>query len=318
MDTLIDLFSQSQDGLFESLVQPLAFAMGLGNRLEEAYDATGWLLVGLMQVAVMVAIIGPLQRWRPVDLQQDRAAVFTDVVYTLIHRLGVFRLIFFFTLEPGLETWIAEWRTAGYGSFHLEDAWPGVTDHAIVSFVLYLVVFDFINYWIHRGQHRWNWWWALHAVHHSQRHMTQWTDNRNHFLDDVLQAVIWVWIAQLIGIAPSQYVAVVAITQLSENVQHANLRVSFGYWGERLWVSPRFHRTHHAIGIGHEGPHRVLGGHNFGVLLPWWDMWFGTADFVSHDEPTGIRDQVEEGRDYGQGLWAQQWLGLCRFWRALR
>ena len=87
--------------------------------------------------------------------------------------------------------------------------------------------------------------------------------------------------------------------------------------GERLWVSPRFHRTHHGVGIGHEtqGPH-TLGGHNFGVLLPWWDMLFGTADFGPRFEPTGIRDQVEEGRDYGQGFWAQQGLGLKRFFSA--
>ena len=147
MDTLIDLFSQWQDGLFESFVQPLAFSIGLGNRLEDAYDATGWLLVGLLQIAVMLAVIGPLQRWRPVDRSSNRAAVWTDVIYTLIHRLGVFRVAFFFTLEPLLETMIGEWRTAGYGSFHLEDVWPGVTDHPLLSLVLYLVVFDFINYW---------------------------------------------------------------------------------------------------------------------------------------------------------------------------
>lgn len=318
MDTLIDWFGQWQDGLFEALVQPLMFHVGLGNRLEDAYNATGWLLIGLVQLAVMLALIEPLQRWRPVEVAPDRRAVAVDVLYTLIHRLGVFRLVFFFTLEPGLETLMGEWRSAGFGTFHLEGLWPGVTDRAWVSFVLYLVVFDFISYWLHRAQHQWAWWWALHAVHHSQRHMTQWSDNRNHLLDDVLQAVIWVGVAQLIGVAPGQFVAVVAVTQLSENFQHANLRCGFGRLGERLWISPRFHRTHHAMGIGHEGPQGVLGGHNFGVLLPWWDMLFGTADFRRTYEATGIRDQVEQGRDYGQGFWAQQRLGLQRWLSALR
>jgi sterol desaturase/sphingolipid hydroxylase (fatty acid hydroxylase superfamily) len=199
----------------------------------------------------------------------------------------------------------------------LEDVWPGVTDGPWTSFLIYLVVFDFLNYWLHRAQHQFNPWWALHAVHHSQRQMTQWTDNRNHLLDDVLHALIWVMVAQVIGIAPSQFVAVVALTQLSESFQHANLRVSFGWLGERLWVSPRFHRTHHGVGIGHEthGAH-TMGGHNFGVLLPWWDMLFGTADFGPRFEPTGIRDQVEAGRDYGQGFWAQQRLGFKRFFSA--
>jgi sterol desaturase/sphingolipid hydroxylase (fatty acid hydroxylase superfamily) len=56
----------------------------------------------------------------------------------------------------------------------------------------------------------------------------------------------------------------------------------------------------------------VLGGCNFGVLLPWWDMMFGTANFEDCYDPTGVRDQVERGRDYGRGFWAQQWLGFKR------
>jgi sterol desaturase/sphingolipid hydroxylase (fatty acid hydroxylase superfamily) len=317
MDFLIDLFANTQAALYEQVMQPMAFAMGLGSRLEDVFDATGWLLIGLLQIAVMLVVIGPLQRWRPVEPITDRVAIRTDVLYTVIHRLGLFRCVLFFTIDPWIDDRLGEMRTAGFGTFHLEDVWPGVTDGPWTSFLIYLVVFDFLNYWLHRAQHQFNPWWALHAVHHSQRQMTQWTDNRNHLLDDVLHALIWVMVAQVIGIAPSQFVAVVALTQLSESFQHANLRVSFGWWGERLWVSPRFHRTHHGVGIGHEthGAHS-LGGHNFGVLLPWWDMLFGTADFGPRFEPTGIRDQVEEGRDYGQGFWAQQRLGLKRFFSA--
>ncbi|MEY4121938.1 MAG: hypothetical protein RLZZ457_776 [Pseudomonadota bacterium] len=317
MDALIDLFANTQAALYEGVMQPIAFAMGLGSRLEDVFDATGWLLIGLLQIAVMLAVIGPLQRWRPVEPVTDRLAVRTDVIYTVIHRLGFFRCVLFFTIDPWVDELLGEMRTAGFGTFHLEDVWPGVTDGPWTSFLIYLVVFDFLNYWLHRAQHQFNPWWALHAVHHSQRQMTQWTDNRNHLLDDVLHALIWVMVAQVIGIAPSQFVAVVALTQLSESFQHANLRVSFGWLGERLWVSPRFHRTHHGVGIGHEthGAH-TMGGHNFGVLLPWWDMLFGTADFGPRFEPTGIRDQVEAGRDYGQGFWAQQRLGFKRFFSA--
>ncbi|MDH5205833.1 MAG: sterol desaturase family protein, partial [Hylemonella sp.] len=109
-----------------------------------------------------------------------------------------------------------------------------------------------------------------------------------------------------------QFVAIVAFTQLSESFQHANVRLWFGRWGERLWISPRFHRRHHSVGIGHESPGRTLGGANFGVLLPWWDMLFGTADFQLRYDPTGVRDQVEQGRDYGGGFWDQQWQGIRR------
>ena len=65
MDALIDLFASTQAALYEGVMQPMAFALGLGNRLEDVFNGTGWLLVGLIQIVVMVAVIGPLQRWRP-------------------------------------------------------------------------------------------------------------------------------------------------------------------------------------------------------------------------------------------------------------
>jgi sterol desaturase/sphingolipid hydroxylase (fatty acid hydroxylase superfamily) len=313
MDTISELFSDLQQGLFESIIQPIAFALGQGGFVLEAFNGTAWLLVGLLQIAVILLIFGPLQRWRPVEAVTNRPAIRADVIYTLIHRLGLFKLVMFFTLEPLFDDLFGELRVLGLGTFHLDQLWPGVTDLAVVSFVIYLVAFDFVNYWIHRAQHQFNWWWNLHALHHSQRQMTMWTDNRNHLLDSILVDFLIVVAAQLIGVPPSQFIAIVAFTQLSESFQHSNLKLWFGQIGERLWISPRYHRLHHSIGIGHETSGKnTLGGHNFGVLLPWWDMLFGTANFELRYDATGVRDQVEQGRDYGAGFWAQQWLGLKR------
>ena len=71
MDWFADSFSTVQQWLYESVVQPLAFALGAGNLLELAYDGTGWLVVGLLQIVVMVAVIGPLQRLWPVEPVRD-------------------------------------------------------------------------------------------------------------------------------------------------------------------------------------------------------------------------------------------------------
>ncbi|MFN4120543.1 sterol desaturase family protein [Acidovorax sp.] len=326
-------FDVLQQQLFEGVLQPLMFHLGLGNLLETGYEAAGWLLVGVLQLVVIVAVIGPLQRARPVEPVTNRATIRTDILYTLIHRLGLFRLGLFFAIDPLADDFFGALRVAGISTFQLDGVWPGVTDVPWVSLLMYLVVFDFVDYWIHRGQHQFEWWWRLHSLHHAQRQMTMWSDNRNHLLDDLLRDTILVVVAQLIGVAPGQFIAIVAITQLSESFQHANLRVWFGRWGERLWVSPRFHRLHHSIGLGHEtlrpvpgAPadaesatryRTVLGGHNFGVLLPWWDMLMRTANFELRYDPTGIRDQVEPGpdgrvRDYGRGFWSQQWRGILR------
>ncbi|GKT26166.1 sterol desaturase family protein [Acidovorax sp. SUPP3334] len=342
MDWLTSGFDSAQQWLFESLIQPIMFATGMAGLLEDGYVATGWLLVGLLQLIIMLVLIAPLQRWRPVEPLTDQSAVRTDIVYTLIHRLGLFRLALFFSVDPLWDAFFGALRMDGISTFHLDAFWPGVTDLPWVSLLIYLVLFDFVDYWIHRGQHQFGWWWRLHSLHHSQRQMTMWSDNRNHLLDDLLRDAIVVTVAQLVGVAPGQFVAIVALTQLSENFHHANLRLWFGRWVERLWVSPRFHRLHHAIGIGHETvvvrkvipcaaahshgyvtteavlkPATVLGGCNFGVLLPVWDIIFRTANFELRFDPTGVRDQVEAGpdgkiRDYGQGFWSQQWRGVLR------
>ena len=312
LDALIDGFGLAQQALFEGVVQPVMFALGLGGRLEEGFVATGWLLVGLVQLAVIALGFGLLERWRPVEPVLDRPAVRTDVVYTLIHRLGLVRLALFFTLDPLWQAVSAWLGLHGLRPLSFEGLWPGVTDVAWVAFLLYLLLFDLVDYALHRAQHGWDWWWQLHALHHSQRQMTRWSDSRNHLLDDALRDSAFVAVALAVGIAPAQFVAVVALTQLLESLSHANLRGDFGPVLGRLLVSPAFHRTHHAVGTGHEshGP-GSLGGCNYAVLFPLWDLLFGTARFGRAPEPTGVRDQLD-GRDYGRGFWAQQALGLRR------
>ena len=309
---MTELFDIAQQWLFEQAVQPLLFAAGLGQLLEDGFGATGWLLVGVMQIAVMLTLFAALERWKPVEPVTNRAAVRVDVIYTLVHRLGLFRVALFFLLDPLWAGLAGELRMAGVSAWSLDQIWPGVTDLALASFVLYLVLFDFVDYVLHRAQHRFGWWWHLHALHHSQRQMTMWSDNRNHLLDDLLRDSAFVLVALAVGIAPAQFVAVVAVMQLLESLSHANVRLSFGPVLGRVFVSPRFHRLHHAIGLGHEsaGP-GSLGGHNFAVLFPLWDMLFRTARFDDIYPPTGVRDQLD-GRDYGRGFWAQQWLGLRR------
>ncbi|QTD46912.1 sterol desaturase family protein [Ottowia testudinis] len=331
IDTLTDAFATAQQWLFEAAVQPIAFAVGAGNLLEDGFAATGWLLVGLLQIAVLLLVIAPLERLWPVEPLRDRHAVRIDVLYTLIHRLGLFKLAMFFSVEQGLTSGIGWLRAHGLPTLQIDQLWPGVTDVAWVSFIIYLVVFDFIGYGVHRAQHRFHWWWQLHAVHHSQRQMTVWSDNRNHLLDSVIVDVVFVVVAILIGVGPSQFVALVAISQLLESLHHANLRWSWGWLGNRLVIAPSFHRRHHAVALSHEpieaddpgapsggGEPRAAGsvgarfGENFGILFPWWDMLLGSADWRPGTDPTGIDDQVLRGRDYGHGFWRQQWLGLKR------
>jgi sterol desaturase/sphingolipid hydroxylase (fatty acid hydroxylase superfamily) len=140
-----------------------------------------------------------------------------------------------------------------------------------------------------------------------------WSDNRNHLLDDILHDIVIVIVSQLIGVPPAQFIAVVAILQLVESFSHANLRLDFGWLGERLLVSPRFHREHHGIAYETTPTGKVV-GNNYAVIFPVWDLLFRTARLDGNYGPTGIADQLPDagGRDYGETFLAQQWLGVKR------
>jgi sterol desaturase/sphingolipid hydroxylase (fatty acid hydroxylase superfamily) len=303
---------QIEATVFQDMILPVVYHLGFGGYAEDAFTGTEWLLVGVVQIAVMILILGPLEKLNPVEPVTDRRAIRTDIFYTVIHRLGLFRLAMFFLLAPLMDGLEGHLRLLGWQRINVEDWWPAVTSVPLVSFFVYLLLFDLLDYWYHRLSHTYRWWWSLHAVHHSQQQMTLWSDNRNHLLDDVLRDAVFATVALAVGVEPSQYVLLVALSQLLQSLQHANLKLHFGWLGERLLVSPRFHRTHHAVGLGHEragtgGKPVRLGGCNYGVIFP--DVYY----------PTGIRDQLPpptgRGRNYGGGFLSQQWLGIKRLLR---
>ncbi len=310
---LIETFATVQGWIFETAVQPLVFHLGLMAYVEDAHEAVGTAMIGMAEIAVLYAVLKPLEAWRPVERWRDKKALRADVIYTWLHRLGVLPLLVFLLLVipvSELDAWL---RMNDIVRPNIEDLIPGLSRNAIGAFVIYVIVIDFVEYWLHRLQHRFSWWWALHSLHHSQRQMSFWTDDRNHLLDDVLTAAAVALVALAIGVASSQFVLIVVVTRMIESLSHVNARLHFGKVGDWLLVSPRFHRRHHAIGAGHEGQYR---GVNFATLFPLWDILFGTADFKPVFEPTGIRDQLQ-GRDYGVGFWRQQALGLARLKDAL-
>ena len=312
-----DLFTNLQAWIFETIVQPLMFYLGLGEFVEDSFEGVEWFILGVLQLIILFIVLRPLESWIPVHEIKNRYARWNDFIYTALHRLGAFSILVFFVLDPLLDSAAAVLHLQGVNPFNLENIWPGMLQYPVLLFFVYLVVLDFFDYWYHRAEHQFNWSWALHSLHHSQRDMNLWSDNRNHLLDDFIRDIYMGVIALAIGVEPGQYVMLVMASQMLQSLQHANVRIHFGRIGEYLLVSPRYHRTHHAIGIGHETHGKgTLGGHNFAVLFPVWDLLFGTALFSKEFAMTGIRDQLPapEGnnRNYGEGFWSQQWLGLKR------
>jgi sterol desaturase/sphingolipid hydroxylase (fatty acid hydroxylase superfamily) len=297
-DGMLRLIGDAQGIVFENAVEPLLYRLGLMDWADDVFDGVGVALYGALAVALAYLLLKPLELWRPVECWGDRRAVRTDVIYTLAHKLGIVPALFFIVLTPIGVVIDGYLRFQGYIPPTLEQLMPALRNWPFATFLVYIVVLDFGEYWRHRLQHLVPWWWALHSLHHDQRQMTLWSDDRNHILDDVLTLAWGGTLALLIGVAPDEFPFVVIVFRLIESLSHTNVRLGLGRIGGTLLVGPQYHRLHHSIAHA-EAPFERTRGCNFAVILPIWDLLFGTLRRHPGFPGTGVAaldgDQVRRG-----------------------
>lgn len=304
MSSVANSYANVQEFLFAKIIAPMLYHFDLMAWAEDAYEGLDWFLLGCIQIFFILIILRSWERFAPAEPQNlFTKPIKADVIYTLFHRLGIFHGIFFIALSGlffQIDSVLHDFR---FVRLNVESWWPPITAIPMVSFLIYLVILDLGEYLYHRASHTINWWWQLHALHHSQTVMTAWSDNRNNILDDILHAMTFALLALLIGVEPGQFILLVVISQLVQSWQHANIKVHLGSF-KYFFISPMFHRMHHAVGYGHDaiGKPGVLGGCNFGILFPWWDMALKTAIFPTEVYPTGVR-----GLEVSDGIVQQQW-----------
>ena len=313
MRDLIDFWVGIQTWLFETLVAPVLYQLDLMEWFEPAFNAVEFVMLGAVQIAVIALGMRVIEKRWPLERHPDERLVRVDRVYTVLNKLGVVPLLVFSVSYPitnEIEYFV---RALGMVPPRLEQMVPGLADNALASFLVYFVLYDFAAYWVHRAQHRFSWWWALHSLHHSQRQVTVWSDDRNHILDDLLVTLSLAVFAQFVGVQPEDYVLILMVGRLIESFSHANIDLSFGPIGQRLLVGPRFHRLHHALATAHE---RHIQDHNFAPVFPIWDILFGTAIYDGKARPSGVDDPRVDA-DNGRGWLVQQVTVFGRFLRAL-
>lgn len=305
--TIASAYASLQEFLFANVAGPILYQLDLMSMAEDVFDGIDWFLFGCMQIFLIVIVLRTWEKLAPAETQEHFAqSSKADVFYTLFHRLGIFHGLIFIALSGfffEIDSILHDFR---FARMNVESWWPPITAIPLVSFFIYFILLDFVEYLYHRASHTIHWWWQLHALHHSQTVMTAWSDDRNHILDDIMHAVVFAFFALLFGVSPSQFILLVVFSQLIQSWQHANIYVNLGLF-KYVLVSPMYHRMHHAVGYGHEakGKPGVLGGCNFGVLFPWWDMLFNTAIFPKAVYPTGVRDLA-----VSHNIFIQQWQTL--------
>lgn len=292
-----------------TMIQPALYRLGLMSFLDDAFQWTEFVMLGLVQIALVWAVCRPIEAWRPAERWVSGGPVRTDILYTVLNKLGVLPLLVFVFLTPlgsELEGWL---KLNGYSPPTLEGLVPFLDGRPFLTFAAYLVILDFADYWRHRFQHRFAWWWALHSIHHAQRQMTFWTDDRNHVLDDIFAGVWTGALALLIGVPPAQFPLILLAMKFVESFSHLNARLGFGRFGAYALVSPHYHRLHHAIEHA-TPPHDRAYGCNFAAVFPVWDLLFGTARLRGPWARTG---DLTSNETAASGGWLrQQWEGMRR------
>ena len=159
------------------------------------------------------------------------------------------------------------------------------------SFVLLLLLQDFLYYFFHRASHRVRWMWASHVTHHSSEGMNFSTAFRQSLTYPISGMwLFWIPLAW-IGFTPDWVILAVGLNLAFQFFVHTRLGALdsryAGFWrGLGQYVNtPSVHRVYHA-----KNPQYI--DRNYAGVLTIWDRMFGS--FVpEEDAPVfGITRQV--------------------------
>jgi len=137
-----------------------------------------------------------------------------------------------------------------------------------------LVLSDFLIYWGHRLQHKVDFLWRFHKVHHSSQHLDWLAAHREHPLDSLYTIGIINLPAFVMGFELDALAAIIAFRGLWAIYIHSNVRLKIGHL-KVLIGSPELHHWHHDI-------ERDAG--NYANISPLMDKMFGTY-FCPPTEP---------------------------------
>lgn len=163
----------------------------------------------------------------------------------------------------------------------------------IAGFVLFLLLDDMTQYWWHRLTHRVPALYALHRAHHSAPYMSVRIVYRNNSFYYLLMPGIWLsGMLIYLGLAPVYYVyLIVKMTVIfaahssvawDDKLYRIRALRPLVWVLERTFSTPSTHSAHHGL-TAEDGVTHYKG--NFGNLLFFWDVLFGTAKITRRRPP---------------------------------
>jgi alkylglycerol monooxygenase len=152
------------------------------------------------------------------------------------------------------------WLVDRIALIHVDLTW--------LTYVIAFIALDFAGYVVHRIDHRVNFFWNSHIIHHSSEEFNLACALRQSISVFVRLFVILLFPAALLGV-PKEVIAVVAPLHLFAQFWYHTRHINKMGFLEKFLVTPSHHRVHHAI-----NPEYI--DKNYGQIFILWDKWFGT------------------------------------------
>ena len=143
--------------------------------------------------------------------------------------------------------------------------------HGGVEIIATVIMFDLWDYWMHLANHKIGLLWRFHRAHHSDMEIDVTTAARFHIGELIISTGVKCLMILFWGPSLAGLVIFDLLLNGAAQFHHSNLNIPFRVQDaiERVIVTPRMHRCHHAL-------HKSCVNHNFSAILSFWDRLFGS------------------------------------------
>ena len=166
----------------------------------------------------------------------------------------------------------------------------------LVSVLVLILTYEFMQYWIHRMMHEARgafgaFLWRIHVAHHLPDRVYLLMHPVAHPINFIFVLVVMQGALLLTGASANAIFVFNALLSLHGLISHFNVDIAAGPLNY-IFVGTELHRDHHSA-----DPRESK---NFGVLTPFWDLVFGTFHYDPKRSP--MRLGVEHPEDYPDSL----------------
>ena len=152
------------------------------------------------------------------------------------------------------------WIVDKVAIYHIKTTW--------LTYVVGFIAIDFAGYWLHRLQHKVNFFWNGHIIHHSSEEFNLACALRQSVSSVVRIFAFLLLPAALLGV-PAKVIAIIAPLHLFAQFWYHTRHINKMGFLEKIFVTPSHHRVHHAL-----NPEYI--DKNLSQIFIFWDKLFGT------------------------------------------